>query len=84
MKKILVTLIPLTFLLSGCGDPQKSEFMDACTGGNSNDYAHKVCSCAFDKMKDIYGDPDTWESKIRSGSSEDFFRKMQYAAESCR
>lgn len=51
----LIILISSLLLITSCGDKNKSEFMDGCTGGSTSDYAHKVCSCAYDKMKDTYG-----------------------------
>ena len=47
----LIILISSLLLITSCGDKNKSEFMDGCTGGSTSDYAHKVCSCAYDKMK---------------------------------
>jgi len=72
------------FLLVACGDKQKSEFMDGCTGGNRSDYAHQVCSCAYEKMKDEYGPPDKWESKIYREGPNNLISAMQKSVESCR
>lgn len=72
------------FLLVACGDKQKSEFMDGCTGGSRSDYAHQVCSCAYEKMKDEYGPPEKWESRINREGTKDLMFAMQKAVKYCK
>ncbi len=71
-------------LITACGDKNKSDFMDGCTGGNTSNYAHKVCSCAYDKMKDKYGDPEKWESRLHREGSGNLIFAMKESIESCK
>lgn len=73
----------LVFIVS-CGDKNKSEFMNGCTGGSSSDYAHEVCSCAYDKMKDNYGDPEEWESRLYKEGPDNLVSAMKSSIESCQ
>jgi len=81
--RLLLLFSSLLFITS-CGDKNKSEFMDGCTGGNRSDYAHEVCSCAYDKMKDNYGDPAKWESKIYREGPDNLIYAMKNSIESCK
>ena len=80
----LIILISSLLLITSCGDKNKSEFIDGCTGGSASDYAHKVCSCAYDKMKDTYGDPEKWESRIYREGPDNLISAMKVSIESCQ
>lgn len=80
----MLFLLSSLLLISGCGDKNKSEFMDGCTGGNTSDYAHQVCSCAYEKMKSEYGPPNKWESKINREGPDGLISAMQKSVESCK
>lgn len=77
-------LVLSLFLVISCGDKNKSEFMDGCTGGNTSEYAHKICSCAFDKMEGQYGNSSQWEAKLRRDSPVAFLNSVKVAVESCQ
>lgn len=78
MKKLLVTC--LVFLISGCGDPIKDDFMRGCTGGMS--YLKNSCSCAYEKLEDQYGDQIEFE--LRQLSPNAFMQKVMNLISECR
>lgn len=80
----LLLLISSLLFITSCGDKNKSEFMDGCTGGNTSDYAYKVCSCAYDKMKDTYGDPEKWESRMYNEGTNNLISAMKKSIQSCQ
>ncbi|ROP58182.1 hypothetical protein EDF81_3345 [Enterobacter sp. BIGb0383] len=82
MKKILLMALAIP-LLASCGDPEKAEFMDACTGGMRNDYQHELCSCAYSKVRAEFGDAKDMQRMILNNSSA-FMRKMQVVVASCQ
>lgn len=52
-RRILVSIISLSFL-SACGESkEKKEFMRACLGNGGND---DVCDCTYDRIAEKYGE----------------------------
>lgn len=76
MRKFIL-LIPI--LLSGCGDPAKTQFVDGCKDQYPSE---KICECIYDDMTKKLGPAKNWQD-FAIHDQVTFFRSIKESAFKC-